>query len=121
MIFLVPNPFNEFLKENALWLALSFALLIALILLIILVKNWRSKKKDAMFADGDLLLKALGGRENIVSCEAKSSRLSVVLKEKSLLDEKALKDQGILSIIKMSGKVIIVIDGSAEKVKKLID
>lgn len=121
MIFLVPNPFNEFLKENAFWLALSIALLIALILIISLIRNRKSKKKDVVFADDNMFLKALGGKANIDSSQAKSSRLILVLKEKSLLNEEALKAQGILSIIKMSNKVILVIDGSAEKVKKIID
>ncbi|MDD3207444.1 MAG: PTS transporter subunit EIIB [Bacilli bacterium] len=121
MIFLVPNPFNEFLKENAFWFALSIALLIALILLISLIRNWKSKKKDVVLSDGDAFLKALGGKANIDSYQAKSSRLVLVLKEKSLLDEEALKALGILSIIKMSNKITLVIDGSAEEVKKLID
>ena len=49
-----------------------------------------------------------------MSFDAKGSRLSVMLKEKSLLKEEDLKRNGVVSLIKMSNKIVLVVEGSAE-------
>ena len=40
------------------------------------------------------IIKAVGGKENIVSCEAKTSRLIVVLNDYSKMNEEKLKSLG---------------------------
>lgn len=116
MIFLIENPFNEFLKENALWIALSFAIVIVVVLFSIFLFGRQSKvqTKDQAF-DVPSFLAALGGADNIFLLEARGSRLSVTLKEKNLLKEEDLKRNGVVSLIKMSNKIVLVVDGSAEK------
>lgn len=115
MIFLIENPFNEFLKEYALWIALSFSFLIVAVLFFIFVFGHKTQNqaKDKTF-DAASFLAALGGANNIVSFDAKGSRLSVMLKEKSLLKEEDLKRNGVVSLIKMSNKIVLVVEGSAE-------
>ncbi|MFA5421928.1 MAG: hypothetical protein WC344_03990 [Bacilli bacterium] len=119
MIFLIENPFNTFLQENALWIALSFASIIIVALLIIfLVGNKKTIKAPFVIKDANAFLQALGGKDNILSIAATGSRLAVSLKQKDLLDEASLKCNGVLSLIKMSDKITLVIDGSAEELLK---
>jgi len=123
MIFLIENPFNEFLKANSLWIALFFFLLIVAILLIVfLTSSRRGKNVDKpLSVDKNLLVNALGGFENIASLEAKGSRLVVVLKDSALIDRKALKENGVLSIIAMSKKITLVTSGDAEAIRQSIE
>lgn len=121
MIFLIENLFNKFLKDNALWIALFFAVVIIVTLLTIFLSGKRSgiKSGNKSFASEDFLA-ALGGRENIISLYAKGSRLSLVLKENNLLVEEDLRKNGVMSIIKMSSKITLVVNGSAEELAKVI-
>jgi len=112
MIFLIENPFNRFLQDNALWIALSFAFLILLTIGIIFISG--KKQTKAQKVDGQAFTMALGGKENIISCSAKGSRLTIALKDISLLDEGKLKSNGVLSLIKMTQKLILVVAGKAE-------
>ncbi len=78
----------------------------------------RSKKKTEVKEQANLyveFLKLLGGQDNIVEVEAKGSRLNLVLKDYSLMDEKKLKELGVSSIIKMTKKVTLVIGNMAEE------
>lgn len=121
MIFLIENPFNIFLQENALWIALSFASIIIITLVIIFLTGRKKSRSNRQFDfDADAFIKALGGLENFTNVEAKGSRLSVAIKDKNLLNEENLKKNGVLSLIKMSNKVVLVVDGSAEKFKQKI-
>ncbi|MDY0345117.1 MAG: hypothetical protein WCX85_03230 [Bacilli bacterium] len=121
MIFLIENPFNIFLEENALWLALSFAFVIIIVLLFIFLSGIRKKSRHIkiVFNTNDFLL-ALGGRDNIEFISAKGSRLALSLKEKNLLNEEELKKQGVISIIKMSSKITLVLEGSAESIAEYL-
>ncbi len=65
---------------------------------------------------GVAIMKALGGRENIVEIDNCISRLRLVLKDTSKVDEKALKKTGSLGIIKVSDTQVQVVYGS--KVEK---
>lgn len=117
MIFLIENQFNIFLQENALWIALSFASTIILVLLFIFLSGQRKSRKNEKEAfDSHTFLLALGGRQNILTLAAKGSRLVIVLKDKNLLKEEDLKAQGVLSIIKMSSKITLVMPDAAEQI-----
>lgn len=119
MIFLIENQFNIFLRENALWIALSFALIIiAVLLLIFLTSKKESQKTTKAAFDATAFLQALGGRQNVISLSFKGSRLILVIKEKNLLKEEDLKAQGVLSIIKMASKITLVVSDSAEHIAK---
>lgn len=65
---------------------------------------------------GVAIMEALGGRENIVEIDNCISRLRLVLKDTSKVDEKALKKTGSLGLIKVSDTQVQVVYGS--KVEK---
>lgn len=116
MIFLIENAFNEFLKDNAIWIALFFFFVIVLALLLIFLSNKKkSGKVDAIVINTPAIIDALGGKGNIVQVNAKGSRLSLTLKEKSLLNKEGLKQSGVTTIIEMSDKFVLVVPSSAEE------
>ncbi|NCA97114.1 MAG: hypothetical protein EOM77_02900 [Bacteroidia bacterium] len=121
MIFLIENAFNEFLKDNAVWIALFFFSLIVLTLIIIFASNRKkTSAKTLSTLNSDAILSALGGKENLISIDAKGSRLFVSVKQKSLLNKEGLKVAGVTSIIEMSDKYILVFNISAETIRSKI-
>ena len=118
--------FNDFLRDNALWLCLAVVGVIVLILLIVLLVSLskrRKKKKQAeprRVIDASAYLLALGGEENVVSHNVVRSRIVLELKDYSLVDKEKLKEAGVDGFIMMSNKLTLVIPGDAEKVNALI-
>ena len=111
-----------FFKNNALFIAIGVALIIAITIIIILLVN-KNKKTDAKKIDvkSNLLwLENLGGKENISNVESKGSRLSLTLIDVSKINEEKLKELGVSSIIKMSNKIILVVEDNAKKIEDLI-
>ena len=78
-----------------------------------------SKKKEKQ-ATGSTWLLALGNKENVKEVSATGSRLSVVLENKDSIDRIKLKELGVSSILVMSNKITLVIEGKAEKIASLI-
>ena len=109
--------FSIFLKDNALYLCLGVVALIVLTIIIVyLVKRNKkpSKKEEIVSSDFNLWIEYLGGKENIEEISGVGSRLTVQLKDGELLKED-IKSLGVSSIMKMSGKIILVVENSAEK------
>jgi len=90
--------------------------LAALGILIYLIVSKKKEKK----ADGGVWLLALGNKENIKEVSAVGSRLTVNLIDKEKIDRIKLKELGVSSILVMSNKITLVIEGKAEKVAALI-
>ena len=90
-------------------------LFIALFIIILLLK--KNKKKTY---DGDAWFVALGGKENIKEISATGSRLSLALINKDLIDREQLKNLGVSSVLTMSNKVTLVIEGEAEAIAEAI-
>ena len=88
----------------------------ALILVIFLLK----RNKKPQFADTDWF-EALGGKENIKEAIAVGSRLSLYLNNKDAINRDRLKELGVSSVLTMSNKVTLVIEGQAEKVASIIN
>lgn len=66
----------------------------------------------------DEFIKALGGKENIINYELKGvSRLSLTLKDNSLLDKDTLKKFYIVRFLEMSDRMILV----GENLKPLVE
>ena len=78
-----------------------------------------SKKKENE-ANGSVWLLALGNKENVKEVSAVGSRLTVNLEDKEKIDRTKLKDLGVSSILVMSNKITLVIEGKAEKIAALI-
>ena len=115
------DDFNAFLKNYALWIALSLVGVIAIVVFLILFLNRKKKKPTVKIADKSLWVEALGGNENIVSSEAFGSRLVVVLNDKTKMDKEALKGLGVTNFIEMSNKITLLLEDKAELVKQELD
>lgn len=109
--------FSAFLKNYALYLCLGVvALIVVTIVVIYIVKrNKKSPKKEEIVSnDFNLWIEYLGGKDNIEEISGVGSRLSIKLKDSELLNEE-IKSLGVTSIMKMSGKIILVVENSAEQ------
>ena len=78
-----------------------------------------SKKKENQ-DNGGVWLLALGNKENIKEVSAVGSRLTVNLEDKEKIDRVKLKELGVSSVLVMSNKITLVIEGKAEKIANLI-
>ena len=89
---------------------------------VIIKKNLKTPGRDSesLEASGSVevgelglaIMEALGGRDNIVDIDNCISRLRLVLKDTSIVDENALKATGSLGIIKINEKNIQVVYGT---------
>lgn len=117
------DDFNEFLKNNALWMALVLVGIIAVTLFLIFFLNRRKKNKKPVItvASKSAWVESLGGNENILNSEAYGSRLVLKLADKDKMKKDKLKSLGVTSIIEMSDKVTLLLEDKAELVKKELD
>ncbi len=96
---------------------IAIVVILPLVLLIVRrLKETPAKKKEAAKPKGeeDALIPLLGGKENIVSHASMGSRLTINLKDSSLVDGEGLKEKGFPSYILGKGKITLVIDGGAK-------
>ena len=125
MIFVLDqfkDDFNNFLKNNALWMALVLVGIIVITIVVILICGRKVKKQpEVQVAEKSAWVKALGEEDNIVSTEAIGSRLVVALKDNTKMNKDELKSLGVTSIIEMSHKVTLLLEDKAEKVKAELD
>ena len=91
--------------------------LAALGIVIYLIIDGKKGKKPL---DGGAWLLALGNKENIKEVSANGSRLSVVLANKEIIDREKLKELGVSSVLTMSNKITLVIEGKAGKIASTI-
>ena len=118
--------FNQFLKDNALWLCLGIVGIIVLVLAItVIIALVRRKKKlkdgpKKRIINVSAYISALGGEDNIVSHELMRSRIVLVLKNYDIVDKEKLKEAGVDGFIMMSDKLTLVIQGDAAKVNAAI-
>ena len=68
--------------------------------------------------DEERMLKALGGKENIVSLDNCLTRLRLVVKDMSVVDEKEIKDTGAVAVVKLDKTNLQVIIGPQVNVVK---
>lgn len=114
---------SNFLRTYAVWICLGIVLVILLVIFFLFILPLIKQKKinENQQPRGKEWLNALGGTDNIISLSSSRSRLSVELKDSSLIDQEKLKVMGASSIITMSQKIILVIDNQADKIKKTIE
>ena len=99
------------------WLAVVDFFLIATIVLVIVTR--RHGKKNPKVVDSNWF-DALGGKENVKEVTAVGSRLTLNLENKDNIDRDKLKTLGVSSVLVMSNKVTLVIEGQAEKVAEAL-
>ena len=121
------NGFNEFLSTWGIWISCALAGIIFITVLILFIYTYRKGKKNPTFyqepkvvkeVKNEQALSALGGADNIVEHSLIGSRVILVLKDYSLVNESLLKEMGVDSIIKMSKKITLVIKGDASRFYK---
>lgn len=114
--------FNEWLSQNAVYLAFAlagFILLCVLLLLFIPIAKKKKKSKKTVIAKAQTM-DALGGEENVLSHLRKGSRIELKLKNYDLLKKDELKEAGVDGFIQMSDRLTLVIRGNAEEVEKTL-
>ena len=100
------------------WLAVLDALL--LLVVIIMVVRFHVTKSPKVRVNNDEWFVALGGKENVKEINAVGSRLSLNLGNKDAIDREKLKTLGVSSVVTMSNKVTLVIEGKAEKIAETL-
>ena len=113
---------GTFLKTNAIWMAIAVAVIILVVIVVILVSiKSKSKTNNKIETKSNSSwLSALGEKDNIIEVESKGSRLTLTLRDSSLINDDKLKELGVTSIIKMSNKVILVVEDNAAKIEYLL-
>lgn len=91
-----------------------------LLLVIIMVIRFHIQKSPKAKVDNNEWFMALGGKENIKEINAVGSRLSLNLNDKEAIDREKLKTLGVSSVVSMSNKVTLVIEGKAEKIAETL-
>ena len=110
------------------WLFLIPIILIVLLLVAMVVVSLviRNKKKKAntleskVSLDNNKWVNALGGKDNVVSIEAKGSRMIVVAKDYAIINKDELHDLGVVSVISSQNKITLVLKEKAENISNLL-
>ena len=100
------------------WLAVLDALL--LLVVVIMVIHFHVTKSPKVKVNNDEWFIALGGKENVKEINAVGSRLSLNLVDKDAINREKLKMLGVSSVVTMSNKVTLVIEGKAEKIAETL-
>ncbi len=79
------------------------------------------KKQSKVKTDNNAWLTALGNKENIVEVRGIGSRLTLKLIDKEKIDRERLKELGVTSVLVMSDKVTLVVEGQAEKIASILN
>lgn len=113
------NPLNDFLKNYGIWIAVGLAALVFIAVLIMFFISLKKRKEEGITNNTKKvisvsdkskdILEALGGKENILEHSFIGSRMTLVLKDYSIVNEEKLNQSGVDSIIKMANKIILVI------------
>lgn len=110
----------DFIQEHLVLSICILAIIVSLIsiFVILIVKRKPSKTKINHLYDS--LIEGFGGLDNIIEVSAKASRLSLTLKDYSLVNDQLLKEKGVTSSIKMSNKITFVIGEQAKDIENHI-
>ena len=123
------NWLNDWLVNYGIWIALGLAGVVFVTVLILFLISLK-KRKDAPFLSENneandefhtKLLEAIGGKENIVSGSLNGSRISLVLNDYEVINEKLLTECGVDSFIKMSNKITLVSKSNSDKIYKALN
>lgn len=112
--------FNEFLSKYALFIALTvFSVITVLILFFLFIPRLKKEKLvSEETIDKEEFLNLLGGVDNILDISLKGSRLSVSLKDQTIVDLEVLKKHGVDRVIVMQSKLVLLVN---KKVARLFN
>lgn len=106
--------FASWLASSAWWLALLFASLLLIAVILALVTGKKKKGSKRKLASKDTYLACFGGEENIVDKKLVGSRIAITLKDASIVDQEKLKEAGVDAFILMSNRLTLVTKGEAK-------
>ena len=118
MIRILEGNNRNFLIYGAIGVAV--VLVVALVLFFVLRKKKKPvREKKTLAVSEDVFISHIGGKDNIISYKLVGSRLSLELKDYSLVDKEALKADNIDGIIEMSNKIVLVKEDLSEELSIL--
>lgn len=79
------------------------------------------KKQNKVKTDNNSWFIALGNKENVTEIRGIGSRLTIKLIDKEKIDREKLKELGVTSVLAMSDKVTLVVEGQAEKIASILN
>ena len=79
------------------------------------------KKQTKVKTDNNSWFIALGNKENVTGIRGIGSRLTIKLIDKEKIDREKLKELGVTSVLVMSDKVTLVVEGQAEKIASILN
>lgn len=100
------------------WVAVIDAVLLLFVLFMI-IRHFVMKSPKVKVNNDEWFI-ALGGKENVKEINATGSRLSLNLLDKEVIDREKLKTLGVTSVVSMSNKVTLVIEGKAEQIAETL-
>lgn len=119
---------NKLLTLSLNPIQITWILIIAILAIVIIVffclhffkkKTKVKEDKKPLTITNDDFFKYLGGKENIISYKLVGSRLSLELKDYSIVNKEALKKENFDGIIEMKNKLILVKEDLSEELKAL--
>lgn len=95
-------------------------LIIILVTVLIALAIVRSKKKDFKL-ESNKLIRALGGKENIIRYEVSQSRFIVKVKDVDIVSKEDIQKMGAKGIVEIENELKIILGENAMAIKKYID
>ena len=102
-----------------LFIVAGLVVIIGIVLLVYFLVH--RKKGHKVIIDNNVWFLALGNKENIKEISGVGSRLTIKLVDKDKIDREKLKELGVSSILVMSNKVTLVVEGQAEKLSEVLN
>ncbi len=100
-------------------LYIEYIIIVSVVLFIAIIVI-KGTKKDFK-VEANKLVEYLGGKDNILKMEVKLSRFKVTLKDVSIANKEAIKKLGARGIVEIDNQLKIILDSSAQKLKKHIE
>lgn len=116
--FNLPLLLTDVNPNIVLWVSIIDGVL--LLFVIFMVVRFHVNKSPKVKVDNNEWFVALGGKENVKEISAVGSRLSLNLLDKDAINREKLKTLGVSSVVTMSNKVTLVIEGKAEKIAETL-
>ena len=102
-----------------LFIVAGLVVIIGVVLLVYFLVH--KKKNHKVIIDNNVWFLALGNKENIKEISGVGSRLTIKLVDKDKIDREKLKELGVSSVLVMSNKVTLVVEGQAEKLSEILN
>ena len=116
--FNLPLIITDVNANIVIWVAVIDAVLLLFVLFMI-IRHFVMKSPKVKVNNDEWFI-ALGGKENVKEINATGSRLSLNLLDKEVIDREKLKTLGLTSVVSMSNKVTLVIEGKAEQIAETL-